>query len=219
MKQFILLMLIAFFFTACSSSSDDEKQEPPSLPNMSELELRLPENAPVGLTLNASFAGIGITTFSAFSQLPKGYFEDGIWTWVYLYNQLMMTVTAEGTNNGDYLWKFYLNGTDSQFGPTFDNFLIMDGLISKNGKSGTITNYLAIDGSDATMPSTWEIGDAGSFTSTTTISAFQDYGDSTFKMVQNADGSGSFILSSGSTVIYSATWDINGVVTETSITV
>lgn len=218
MKQLLLFVLLTFFFVSCDSSSDDEKQTPPSLPNISELALNFPTNSPDQLSEYASVSGLGISTFAAFSQLPDGTFEDGIWTWEYSYNGLTMTATSEVQESGDYLWKFYLDGVDDNLSQTFNNQLIMQGTISKDGTSGSIDIFFSVDGFSSSISTTWSTNGEGAFTSTTSISSIngdQEVIRTSYTFVQNQDGSGSFTAAVGTIVLYSATWDSNGIVTET----
>lgn len=138
------------------------------------------------------------------------------WTWQFTQGTLTMRVVATKQSSGGYQWQVILNGTDSQDGTTYNNWVALQGTSSADGKSGSWTIYE--DNSTVTAAQfLWETSSAGVLTGTFTV---YEQGVQSYRVVvvRNANGSGTVthsIFSSGQWMTqFTANWAAQGAVAQ-----
>ena len=190
MKRSILsiMILAAFLLFSCSedsSTSPDEKT--PEQPQVAQATA--PANAPVEVSSQVNvYNGFFVSWLSWVDQLMGqggGEHSGNTWTWTQTNDGFTVTIKCISNADGSVTWQLWFDGTNGEV--TFDNWLVMEGYVSADKKSGQWTVYEA-GTENPIITASWVIDEVGN------ISVNYVIGEIECDFVNNVDGSGSIII-------------------------
>lgn len=203
-----MFFLTVLAISACSnnpSSPNGDNATPPTLPDLSNLSIALPQNAPADIQLMIfaanSLTGTGMAYLN-FVTATQPTLVDGKWVWQYSKDGLTITLTA--TEQSDSLdWQLTLDGTEPSSGTQFNNWTAMTGTSTADGLNGYLTIY-EVNSANAAGNATWTADAQGNANIDLTAGDLQVQGTG------NADASGSLVVFQAGVKIFESSWTSAG---------
>lgn len=209
-KVFSLLLVLTILH-ACSTknpnSPDPDTETPPTLPDLSMLNIAPPQNAPDDIQAMI-FAANGLTTTvqnymnNVTANQPAQV--DDQWIWKYTENGLTITLTAAASADS-VEWQLILDGV-LDANTQFNNWTVMSGTSSLDGTGGSLVIY-QINSTQIAGNATWQTDSQGTLALNLTIDAS---GDLEVQASANPNGDGSLTIAQNGVKIYEATWTASG---------
>lgn len=205
----ILTTLVLLFLIGCSSSADNDSsgQKAPSQLSTEAAKINFPTQMPNDVKSRIAYNEDSFAQFS-FADLQNGKLSGGTWTWSYSDDGVTVTISAEQKGN-EYHWKFIMNGTHD--GQTVTDFVFMEGVSTEDGMSGSWKIY-SPDQTEPLMEMSLKTNADGSKEISYSLYGKSDTSTLSFTYVlkSNADGSGSYVLTTGGQKAYEVTWNADG---------
>ncbi len=217
LKSVWLVLLLAAFVAGCSKSSSTSGGG--TAPTLTAPTFSGPKS-------NSSTADTSVgylmanSTASLFNATASGYLgyysgqsgsqNGGNWTWTYSVQGFTATWTATSTSSG-YDWKLVYNGTLSGSGSsqTFNNWTVINGSESSDGKTGSWTIYYP-NTTIAGYQVTWSTNSSGTLTGTIVANDTTGALQAKYVFTNNSDKSGELKMYTGTQLTLDATWTSSG---------
>lgn len=217
LTQMGLLLILAALVASCSKSSNSTGT------NGTAPTLKAPTFAGPSTTSPTADTSIGATTaisaaalFNATTSLYLGYYAGNAiqsgnsWTWTYSVQGFTATWTATLGSNG-YNWKLVYNGTLTSNGTstTFNNWTVVNGSESNDGKTGSWTIYYP-NTTIVGFQVTWSTSSSGTLTGTIVGNDTTGTLESKYVYTNNPDKSGELVLYTGTVETLDVVWASDG---------
>ena len=203
----ILSLFALMTVYACSNQSPNspDNEAPPTLPDLSTLSITLPQNAPADIQAMIfaanSLTGTGYAYLNAVTDTQPTH-ANGQWVWKY--NNGSLTITLTATVSADSVhWQLQLDGTETASNTQFNNWTVMTGASSLDGKNGTLVIY-NINSTQVAGNATWQTDDQDNLTVNLTADVIA------VEASGNQNGSGNMTIQQSGVKIYEATWTSTG---------
>ncbi len=142
-------------------------------------------------------------TYLSIATISSPNSSDNHYVWEVSAGGFTATIEATKTDDGSVDWVVTINGSDGNL--SYDNWVAMRGTSNIEGTNGE-WHIFAENSTDEVGVFTWQVLDNGVKIGTFTINEPSII----YEVINNADGSGSFIKKEGGVKVYEAVWDAAG---------
>lgn len=210
MKRTVLFLLLFALILAIGCSKEDNNnpvapnEQPPQVSTIPVVQVPTAAPAPIQqqFTLLNQFTTFWYNTFTFLPNVQPVH-QGNTWTWMAVNGQLTVTITATEQENDSVYWKVVLNGSDNQ--GSYQNWVAMDGTLSRDGTSGNWTFY-NLNSSEVSATCQWSKDENNNFTATIEIPSA---GERVELSVQ-ADGSGQAVIYQNNVKYLEVGWNADG---------